>query len=462
MQIQQKKRKEFNDKAVENFKEAVEKQKEIRDKAFTEEVAFFELSLAKQVEGSSEALKIFADLQRRKAEIEIIQNETTGKQAELIRFNTEQAIFDNAKKFSDEKDALRQKELEEAFEYGKLEAQAKQAQYDLQLQQNVEFLSKEQELNRQSLDASLADLRLNGEQKLAILASLNQQQIELLKNQDAVKQQQLEEQFANEIVGLELDSEQFAEVVARFDALKIAQSQTTEESINAINADAYEKRNQIASLELESEKNKVNAIASLAGTVAQALGEETLAGQIAAKIQAQINAYITASNVFKTLSAFAPFPIALAGAGAALVLGQKYATQIGSINTAVQTTAKTFKPSLEFANGGIVPSGFELPYSTSKGDNTLALVKPGEVILNKAQQSVIGANSFARAGVPGFADGGVVQQSSISAINSSFAINDIARAISMMPVPQVSVVDINRVQRQVNVKDNVGSLQIVL
>lgn len=47
--------------------------------------------------------------------------------------------------------------------------------------------------------------------------------------------------------------------------------------------------------------------------------------------------------------------------------------------------------------------------ATSEGDNVLALVRPGEVILNETQQSRIGgATALAAAGVPGFSRGGIV------------------------------------------------------
>jgi len=62
-----------------------------------------------------------------------------------------------------------------------------------------------------------------------------------------------------------------------------------------------------------------------------------------------------------------------------------------------------------FAEGGAVQTGSELPGLPKSGDNTLALVKPGEVILNQAQQARLGgAAMFKRIGVPGFASGGVV------------------------------------------------------
>lgn len=62
-----------------------------------------------------------------------------------------------------------------------------------------------------------------------------------------------------------------------------------------------------------------------------------------------------------------------------------------------------------FAKGGKVKSGKELAGPAINGDNTIALVQPGEVILNKVQQKAIGGpKALAEAGVPGFAGGGGV------------------------------------------------------
>ena len=79
---------------------------------------------------------------------------------------------------------------------------------------------------------------------------------------------------------------------------------------------------------------------------------------------------------------------------------------LGAIQTAAIAAQK-------FARGGLVPKGFELPGSRSDTDNTPALLKPGEVVLNKSQQNAIGGpQAFKRIGVPGFAAGGRVGISS--------------------------------------------------
>jgi hypothetical protein len=103
-----------------------------------------------------------------------------------------------------------------------------------------------------------------------------------------------------------------------------------------------------------------------------------------------------------------------------------------------------------FANGGIIQSGFGMPIQRSNGDNVLATVKTGEVILNQRQQSALGgASTFRSIGVPGFADGGVVgfPSSTISgATNSFFDLSRLEQTISNLKV-QVAVTDINDGQK---------------
>jgi hypothetical protein len=55
----------------------------------------------------------------------------------------------------------------------------------------------------------------------------------------------------------------------------------------------------------------------------------------------------------------------------------------------------------------------------SNGDNVLATVKRGEVVLNERQQSALGgARTFRAIGVPGFAEGGAIGAPNIAAIRS--------------------------------------------
>jgi hypothetical protein len=62
---------------------------------------------------------------------------------------------------------------------------------------------------------------------------------------------------------------------------------------------------------------------------------------------------------------------------------------------------------VQFAGGGKVTSSGNIK-PLSNGDNVLATLKTGEIVLNKEQQSRIGYNSLKAARIPNFATGGVV------------------------------------------------------
>lgn len=110
-------------------------------------------------------------------------------------------------------------------------------------------------------------------------------------------------------------------------------------------------------------------------------------------------------------------------------------------------------PVPEFATGGKVLSGQLIgssdgsPIRRANGDNLLATVKTGEVILNEAQQAALGgAATFAAIGVPGFALGGAVDPASgiaVQQINSQFEqANQLKEAFAALPPSRVIVQDI--------------------
>lgn len=134
---------------------------------------------------------------------------------------------------------------------------------------------------------------------------------------------------------------------------------------------------------------------------------------------------------------------------------------------------------LEFANGGLVEDikGFfgggktlsatrimskhGVPIHRANGDNRLATVKTGEVILNERQQAALGGSeTFRRIGVPGFAGGGgfltnsqTSQAATLAQGQSAF--QDSVRTIMReFPPIVVTVEDINAKQEDVATTQN--------
>lgn len=91
--------------------------------------------------------------------------------------------------------------------------------------------------------------------------------------------------------------------------------------------------------------------------------------------------------------------------------------------------------SQKFAEGGKVQPGSEISGMSKGGDNTLAMVKPGEVILNRGQQLALGGSDiFKNIGVPGFATGGVVgaPEPSVAGLTNGQDLADIFRTIKVV------------------------------
>lgn len=155
--------------------------------------------------------------------------------------------------------------------------------------------------------------------------------------------------------------------------------------------------------------------------------ERTKKAQIA---QAMVNGAQAITQIFATVPKVIPgtiipnpeFPIALAVA-------------IGTNLAEIGVIAKQ-----QYAEGGKVkhPGNGRITTSPNietmpNGDNILATVRTGEVILNERQQAALGgAETFKRIGVPGFASGGVVQPAyqtrSYQAINFAAATSSIHAA----------------------------------
>lgn len=143
-----------------------------------------------------------------------------------------------------------------------------------------------------------------------------------------------------------------------------------------------------------------------------------------------INTKAAAMGVYKALASIPIVGPVLGGIAYALVMAKGLADAAG-INA------------IAFARGGRVPlsgtrikTGMGIPITRSNGDDLLATVKRGEVILNEKQQAKLGgARTFARIGVPGFADGGVTQETRVAAsdLRTEQNLLDVANALLNQP-----------------------------
>lgn len=197
--------------------------------------------------------------------------------------------------------------------------------------------------------------------------------------------------------------------------------------------------------------SKINALGATAGVVADLLGKETAAGKAAALAQALINTYLGIAAGVKL-----GYPMAIPAVAMAAATG--FAAVKNIVSTKVPSKAEGgIIPTLR---SGVINNGSNV-IPLSNGDDTLAYVKQGEVILNEQQQRAAGGSMFFRSiGVPNFNGGGVVGGNSNLGRQNGFKIDidllaaKMAQANRMLPAPVVSVTDISYQQNRVAVIEN--------
>jgi len=118
----------------------------------------------------------------------------------------------------------------------------------------------------------------------------------------------------------------------------------------------------------------------------------------------------TIAGALAVIRALAAFPGPPATIGSAISTGIFAAATVATIAAQPLATGGVVGIS-----GRRVTDGQNMP-TRSNGDNVLATVKRGEVVLNQRQQSALGgAGTFRSIGVPGFADGGAIGAPNIAA-----------------------------------------------
>ena len=160
-------------------------------------------------------------------------------------------------------------------------------------------------------------------------------------------------------------------------------------------------------------KSAADATANGFETLAGAIGEATVAGKLftivarAAAVASQIAA-VAAGIQAIAKAALQPFPasiVAIASTAAAI------GGAIISVKNLVQAFAGGGEVQPAIVQGRVGASQSNVP-TQPNGDSVLALLTPGEVVMNEQQQqrltNLLGSNAFGLLGIPGFASGGIV------------------------------------------------------
>ena len=121
-----------------------------------------------------------------------------------------------------------------------------------------------------------------------------------------------------------------------------------------------------------------------------------------------------------------------------------------------------------YAEGGLVTDNHGIPIQRSNGDNRLATLKTGEVVMNETQQEnlkkVAGVDIFSKLRIPGFIDGGLNDggfgyRQATKQVNENYEISQmVANSLLRMPSPVVYVSDLERVQMSKNRAVNITTI----
>lgn len=317
---------------------------------------------------------------------------------------------------------------------------------------NDEQAKKAEEDRAKNIDKRAKQLHDQYQKQLDQEAEFNSQLAELRGNQADDEKAQLDQQLHD---------------LAEADRKRAKSRMDANSDINQSDIDAYNRQQQINKAKEESDQAYLNAAKNIAGAIAGLFDQGTAENKAFATAQIGIDTAQAISALAK-YSEENPFNAETFGAAG-------IATYAAGIVRIINNIAAA-KRLLNFAKGGLVDpviegfsggglSGTRImgyhgrPITRANGDNRLATVKVGEVILNERQQSALGGSrTFKAIGVPGFAGGGFIRrdvaarvdQASLSRVSPE--ISSMRREFSNLKI-YTRLTDINKAQsKAANVK----------
>ena len=364
--------------------------------------------------------------------------------------------FNNDKVINDLNRAQFEANLKEKFANGLMS----QKQYDEALKQsqidrNNEEIARLEEYNgiTGAYDDQITALKITNQNLVTDNKIVNDEKQKQLDEQNLQYQLELAQ-----IEATDLETKNAAEIaiIENKNAQILADTTKTEEQKKT---EIAKNNAAIVTIEKATAQARVDALASVGNSLmalSEIIGKSTIEGKALAIASTIISTLTSAQNIYESTSKI-PFVgsiLAPINAGIALLQGYQRVRAL----TAVQVPQFAEGGLVEgFANGGLsgtrIGSGMGMPIRRKNGDNLLATIKTGEVILNQRQQAALGgSNTFKRIGVPGFANGGMITPD--AAIDSSINMAEALRGLQLV----VSATEITEVQNRLKVIETTTSL----
>lgn len=329
----------------------------------------------------------------------ISEREFQGARNEITRENL-QARLDLLREFGelDTEQALKIKRKLAELDDEKMKSDQKRAEKQLEQRQTEAERRLKEERDRMLIENEMSDKSL--EERLI-------RQMEIEAEFDERKRELELIQVEERMAFLEENGMMETELYRELELQKLEiQREISEERIKTEKREAKAKA-QLQKQTLSASEDLLGATIDLLKTEEQARGESFGAIKAFEAARVKMNTIAEISEIWKSFAALGP-------------LGQVLAVIKVAEATIRGATSLRNIESASFAGGGVADHPItgrritERPNIPTQpgGDNILALVKRGEVVLNQQQQQRLGgAPTFKRIGVPGFTGGGLATQS---------------------------------------------------
>lgn len=378
---------------IEKAIETAEKLRQLRDDFLNSELDYIEKT------GEMRELKNKEILNK------LLQNETDAKKREeLIRLAAEQEIADKIANIRNQVQALDDAEAQLLDENGQKRVDIAQEEYDAVLLARQKLNTELSDLERQQTE----NVKKNADEQLAARKKSFEDALNTIKDFTDVFFEALN-------VANERQEARYNEALER--------SQQRQDKLQEEIDNSTGLRRQFYEQQLEAEIANAQKLEQAKEELAKKAAKQQKAQAI---LQSIINTALAVSAAYFT----PPAP----NIPAAVIAGILGAAQTGII--AAQPLAKGGVVGMgddivQFAGGGKVTSRGNIK-PLSNGDNVLATLKTGEVVLNQAQQKRIGYRALKAAKIPNFATGGVVGAPSGFLADQLNAVTEEANRLNLM------------------------------
>lgn len=340
------------------------------------------------------------------------------------------------------------------LEYDKQQAQTQVQQLDQQIEEiqaNLERLATDDTITNASIEEYNFLVQQLDQLTLA-RSEAEKKYTEIVVNEAAKREETLKVQYQQAL-------EQLGQLTAIFDQFQSAAAQRQQNQLDEAAEKSADRIQQLEKqLETASGQQKARLEAQLKSEQAAAERLDKEKEQLQKDEAQRSKAFATIQAIINTALAVTR-ALATAGPVAAILAGALGAAQIATIQAQPAAEGGLMGGDVPQIKDGLIVSAPNIKQMRN-GDNILATVRRGEVVLNERQQALLGgASTFRSIGVPGFAAGGVIGAPNIVDTNRETLAKLEEQQRLLSQFIQATNARIDRIQTYVVTEDIVDDVQ---